>query len=139
MAEAKTRPAAVSVEDFIASIDDPRRREDAAAVVALLTRATDHPPTMWGASIIGFGSYHYRYDSGHEGDAPLVGFAPRKANLVFYMAADDEARADFLSRLGKHKSGKGCIYVNRLADVDPDVLSEMALASMQTLQARYPT
>ncbi|QTN18184.1 DUF1801 domain-containing protein [Brevundimonas sp. AJA228-03] len=138
MAEAKPRPTAVSVEDFIAAVEDPRRREDAAAVVALLARATGLAPTMWGSSIIGFGRYHYRYDSGHEGDAPLVGFAPRKANLVFYMAAGEAARADVLSRLGKHKTGKGCVYVNRLSDIDPDVLVEMARGSIETLQARYP-
>ena len=138
MAEAKTRPTAVSVEEFIAAVEDPRRREDAAAVVALLTRATGLAPTMWGPSIVGFGRYHYRYDSGHEGDAPLVGFAPRKANLVFYTAADEDARADVLNRLGKHRTGKGCVYVNRLSDIDPDVLAEMALGSIRTLQARYP-
>ena len=138
MAEAKTKPTAVSVETFIAAVEDPRRRDDAAAATALLGQATGLAPTMWGPSIIGFGHYHYRYDSGHEGDAPLVAFAPRKANLVFYMAAYEDARVDFLNRLGKHKSGKGCIYVNRLSDIDPDVLAEMAQWSMKTLQARYP-
>lgn len=138
MAEEKTRPTAVSVEAFIAAVEDHRRREDAAAVVALLTRATGLAPTMWGSSIIGFGRYHYRYDSGHEGDAPLVGFAPRKANLVFYMAAGEDARTGFLNRLGKHRTGKGCVYVNRLSDIDPDVLVEMALGGIETLQARYP-
>ena len=138
MAEAKTRPTAVSVADFIAAVEDPRRREDASAVVALLTRATGLVPTMWGPSIVGFGRYHYRYESGREGDAPLVGFAPRKANLVFYMAAGEAARADVLNRLGKHRTGKGCVYVNRLSDIDPDVLAEMALGSIRTLQARYP-
>ncbi|CAL1691494.1 hypothetical protein MMB232_01635 [Brevundimonas subvibrioides] len=138
MAEAKTKPTAVSVEAFIAAVEDPRRRDDAAAATALLSQATGLAPTMWGPSIIGFGRYHYRYDSGHEGDAPLVAFAPRKANLVFYMAAYEDARVDFLARLGKHKSGKGCIYVNRLSDIDADVLAEMALWSVKTLQARYP-
>ncbi|ADL01001.1 DUF1801 domain-containing protein [Brevundimonas subvibrioides] len=138
MAEAKTKPTAVSVEAFIAAVEDPRRRDDAAAATALLGQATGLAPTMWGPTIIGFGRYHYRYDSGHEGDAPLVAFAPRKANLVFYMAAYEDARVDFLNRLGKHKSGKGCIYVNRLSDIDPDVLAEMAQWSMKTLQARYP-
>ncbi|PZQ45510.1 MAG: hypothetical protein DI570_27535, partial [Phenylobacterium zucineum] len=111
---------------------------DANAVLALLIEATGHQPVMWGPSIIGFGKYRYTYDSGHSGEAPLVGFSPRKANLVLYMAAYDEARNDFLSRLGKHKSGKGCIYLNRLADVDTGVIAEMARWSMKTLKERHP-
>jgi len=138
MAEQKTRPTAVSVEEFIAAVEDPKRREDARALVALIEAETGETATMWGSSIIGFGRYHYRYDSGHEGDACLVGFSPRKANLVLYMAADAPARADMLARLGKHKSGKGCIYLNRLSDVDEGVLREMARVSVATLKARYP-
>ncbi len=138
MAEAKTKPTAVSVEDFIAKVEHPGRREDAGKMVTLLSEATGEPAVMWGPSIVGFGRYHYRYDSGHEGDAPLVGFSPRKANLVLYIAAYEDARADFLSRLGKHKSGKGCIYINRLADVDEGVVAEMARWSAETLKARYP-
>ena len=138
MAEAKTKPTAVSVENFIAAVENPARREDARAVLALLTEITAEPATMWGPSIIGFGRYHYRYDSGHEGDAPLISFSPRKANLVFYMAAYEDARADLLARLGKHKTGKGCVYVNRLSDIDTNVLAEMARWSMDTLKVRYP-
>ncbi|AQR62330.1 hypothetical protein BZG35_12260 [Brevundimonas sp. LM2] len=138
MVETKTKPTAGSVEDFITAVEQPGRREDARALLALLTETTGHPPKMWGPSIIGFGTYHYRYASGHEGDAPLVGFSPRKANLVLYLAADDQARADLLSRLGKHKSGQACVYVNRLSDIDLDVLAEMARTSVETLQARYP-
>ncbi len=138
MAETKTRPTTVSVADFIAAVEDPRRREDATALVAILEEETGEPATLWGASIIGFGAYHYRYDSGHEGDSCLVGFSPRKANLVLYMAADEPERTERLSRLGKHKSGKGCVYVNRLADVDERVLREMARVSVATLKARYP-
>ena len=92
---------------------------------------------MWGASIIGFGAYHYRYESGREGDAPLVGFSPRKANLVLYLAPGDD-RADLLDRLGKHKAGAGCVYVNRLSDVDASVITEMAQATVSFLKARYP-
>lgn len=138
MTNLKTQPTIVSVSDFIAAIDHPGRRQDATAVVTLMSEASGHPATMWGPSIIGFGRYHYRYASGHEGDAPLVGFSPRKANLVFYMAAYEDARADFLTRLGKHKSGKGCVYVTRLSDIDTGVLIEMATWSIQTLTARYP-
>ena len=136
--EQKTKPTPVSAADFIAAVEDPERRADAEAACALLAEATGEPPVMWGPSIVGFGAYHYRYASGHEGDAPLVGFSPRKANLVFYLFGCDEGREDLLNRLGKHKSGKGCVYVNRLADVDPAVLKQMAVASADQLRARYP-
>ena len=137
-ADAKTRPTPVSPEAFIDAVDHPGRREDARAVLALLAEATGEPPVMWGPSIIGFGRYRYTYDSGHSGEAPLVGFSPRKANLVLYMAADEDARTAFLARLGKHKTGKGCIYLNRLADVDSAVIAEMARWSMKTLRERHP-
>ena len=138
MAETKTKPTAASVQDFIAAVEDPKRREDAKALVSLIEAETGETATMWGSSIVGFGRYHYRYDSGHEGDACMVGFSPRKANLVLYMAAEEAARADMLARLGKHKSGKGCIYLNRLSDVDEGVLREMARVSVDTLKARCP-
>jgi hypothetical protein len=137
-AEQKTKPTAVSVPDFIAAVEDPKRRADAEAACALLAEATGEPPTMWGPSIVGFGAYHYRYASGHEGDAPLVGFSPRKTSLVFYLSGCEERRADQLARLGKHKAGVGCVYVNRLSDVDADVLREMAAASVASLRQRYP-
>ena len=136
--EQKTRPTALSVADFIAAVEDPKRRADAGAACALLAEATGEAPTMWGPSIVGFGAYHYRYASGHEGDAPLVGFSPRKANLVFYLSGCDEGRDDLLARLGKHKAGKGCVYVTRLSDVDADVLREMAAATAASLRERYP-
>ncbi|WP_309630448.1 DUF1801 domain-containing protein [Brevundimonas sp.] len=138
MAETKTRPTAVSVDEFIAAVEHPGRREDAMALVALMEAETGEKATMWGSSIVGFGRYHYRYDSGHEGDACLVGFSPRKANLVLYVAADEARRADMLARLGKHKSGAGCVYVNRLSDVDEAVVREMTRTSVETLKARYP-
>ena len=138
MAEQKTRPTAISVTDFIAGVEDPQRRTDAEAACALLAEATGEPPVMWGPSIVGFGAYHYRYDSGHEGDAPLVGFSPRKGNLVFYLSGCEQRRDELLARLGRHKAGKGCVYVNRLADVDAAVLKEMAAASAASLRARYP-
>ncbi len=137
-ADAKTRPTPVSPEAFIDAVDHPGRREDARAVLALLAEATGEPPVMWGPSIIGFGRYRYTYDSGHSGEAPLVGFSPRKANLVLYMAAADDAREAFLARLGKHKTGKGCIYLSRLDDVDQAVIAEMARWSIKTLRERHP-
>lgn len=136
--EQKTLPTALSVADFLAAVEDPRRRADAEAACALLAEATGEAATMWGPSIIGFGAYHYRYASGHEGDAPLVGVSPRKANLVFYLSGCEERRGEFLARLGRHKAGKGCVYVNRLADVDAGVLTEMAAASAASLRARFP-
>ncbi len=133
----KTKPTDVSVADFIAAVEDPKRRADAEAACALLSEATGEPAVMWGPSIVGFGAYHYRYASGHEGDAPLVSFSPRKANLVFYLFGCDEGRGDLLARLGKHKAGKGCVYVNRLSDIDPAVLKAMAIAAAEQLRARY--
>jgi hypothetical protein len=138
MAETKTRPTPQSVEEFIAAVEHPGRREDATALVALMEAETGEKATMWGSSIVGFGRYHYRYDSGHEGDACLVGFSPRKANLVLYVAAEEAQRADMLRRLGKHRSGAGCVYVNRLSDVDEAVVREMTRTSVETLRARYP-
>ncbi|MDP3403138.1 MAG: DUF1801 domain-containing protein [Brevundimonas sp.] len=138
MADAKTRPGPASVDAFISAVENPRRRDDARIAVELLSKISGEPPVMWGSSIIGFGRYHYRYASGHEGDAPLVGFSPRTANLVFYFAPDEGLKDELLARLGRHKAGKGCLYVNRLSDVDPEVLSEMAASTIAMLKARYP-
>ena len=139
MAENKTRPTVVSVADFIASVENPKRREDAQAVLALMSEISGEPATMWGPSIIGFGQYHYRYASGHEGDAPVVGFSPRKANLVLYFAGDEPEYSERLARLGKHKASKACVYVNRLSDLDPAVLREMIQVTIDTTRARYPS
>jgi len=136
--DAKTRPTSMDVAAFIAAVPDARRREDAEAACALLAEVSGEPPVMWGPSIVGFGACRYRYESGREGDAPLVGFSPRKANLVFYLSCGDAIRGDMLARLGKHKAGVGCIYVNRLSDIDPAVLRELAVASITGLKARYP-
>ena len=135
--DAKTKPTDVSVADFIAAVPHEGRRADAEALCALMQEVTGYAPVMWGPSIIGFGAYHYRYESGREGDAPLVGFSPRKANLVLYVAPGEDRDA-MLARLGKHKTGAGCIYLNRLADVEADVIVEMAKASMAHLKALYP-
>lgn len=138
MAETKTKPTPVSVEDFIAAVENPGRREDAQVVVVLMSEVSGEPPVMWGPSIIGFGKYHYRYDSGHEGDAPTVGFSPRKANLVLYVGGDEPERLALLARLGKHRTGKACVYVNRLSDLDLDVLRDLTRLSINTIKARYP-
>lgn len=123
MAENKTKPTKISVAAFIDALNDPTRRADAKALVKLMQKAAGEKPKMWGPSIIGFGSYHYTYDSGREGDMPLIAFSPRKAATVLYGLSDSEA---LLPKLGKHTRGKGCVYIKKLADVDQKVLEMMA-------------
>jgi hypothetical protein len=125
MAETKTRPTDMSVDAFLDGVGHPVRRADGKAVRAMMERVTGEPATMWGPSIVGFGRYHYRYASGHEGDSPRVGFSPRSANLVLYVGGFPEYEA-LLAKLGKHKSSKACLYLNKLADVDLEVLEEIA-------------
>ena len=122
MAENKTRPTKVSVAEFIDALTEPGRRADAKVLVKLMQKASGEKPTMWGPSIIGFGSCHYTYDSGREGDMPLVAFSPRKAATVLYGLGGSEA---LLPKLGKHTRGKGCVYIKKLADVDQKVLEAM--------------
>jgi hypothetical protein len=122
MAELKTKPTTESVEKFLNKISDETLRQDCLELKALMTEVTQFEPTMWGASMIGFGKYHYKYASGHEGDSFIVGFAPRKRNLVLYLSGGLDAHADLLAKLGKHKAGKGCLYVNRMRDVDVKIL-----------------
>ena len=134
MGETKTKPTGVSVNDFIATVAHAVRREDAKSVRALMERVTGEPATMWGPSIIGFGSYHYRYDSGHEGDLCKVGFSPRSANLVFYVGGFDGYDA-LLAKLGKHKKSKACLYVTKLADIDMAVLEEIIRETLAKVDA----
>lgn len=124
MAEAKMKPPQVNVDDFIAAVAKPVRRADAKIVRDMMERVTGEPATMWGPTIIGFGTYHYRYASGHEGDACRIGFSPRSANLVLYVGGFPEYEA-LLGKLGKHKLSKCCLYLNKLADVDQSVLEEI--------------
>lgn len=135
MAEAKTKPTTLSLETFLAGLDDSQRRADCAAIAALMQAATGEPAVLWG-NIIGFGSYRYRYESGREGDWPLVSFAPRKGDISLYLAADYPRRAAHLARLGRHKTGKSCLYIRRLDDVDQDVLREMIADSIQVNAAQ---
>src|SRR5512147_809343 len=118
MAELKTKPTEQSVEDYLNAIPDEQKRADAFAIVKLMKQVTRAEPKMWGSSIVGFGSYHYKYASGHEGDTCLVGFSPRKQNLTLYLMLGVADYSDLLNKLGKHKTGKGCLYINKLADVD---------------------
>jgi hypothetical protein len=122
-ASQKTLPSDESAEAFIAEVPDGARREDAEKLCALLAEWTGEPPVLWGGSIVGFGRYRYRYDSGREGEAPLVGFSPRKANLVVYLVGGVQDRyPELLEQLGPHKLGKGCLYLKRLGDVDHQAL-----------------
>lgn len=138
MAEIKTKPTQVTAADFIAAVENPARREEARTVCAMMERITGEPPQMWGPSIIGFGSYHYRYDSGHEGTMCRLGFSPRKAQLVLYILTGDPQQEGQLARLGKHKTGKSCLYINKLADVDMAVLETMTRDALAWMNAKYP-
>jgi len=138
MAELKTKPNEASVDAFLDAVGNPVRRADARAAREMMERVTGYPAKMWGPSIIGFGSYRYRYESGREGEMCRLGFSPRAGQLVFYIAAG-EASEDLLARLGKHKRGKGCLYVTRLADVDLAALEELVAAGLAYMDRTYPT
>lgn len=137
--EQKTKETDHSVSEFIEGVDSVKKREDSYRLLELFEETTGFEAKLWGPSIIGFGSYHYKYDSGHEGDAPLVGFSPRKAKISLYLAPGEQTREEMLRELGKHTSGASCVYVNKLADIDLDVLKRMIVASVDYLQAKYPT
>ncbi len=126
MAELKTKKNELSVEDFINTIDQDGKRKDAFEILEMMKKITGEEPRMWGTSIIGFGDLHYKYASGREGDWFKVGFSPRKAKISMYISGCDVSiHEEMLTRLGKHKTGKGCLYINKLADIDTDVLKEM--------------
>lgn len=131
MAENITRETDASVEDFLAKVEHPGRRQDAFALVEVMRRVTGVEPKMWGPSIIGFGKYHYRFESGREGEMLRVGFSPRRANLALYFTAKGDRFKEILPRLGKHKTGGSCLYVTRLNNVDLGVLEELVAASWE--------
>lgn len=143
MAENKTKPTGTTAESFIEAVDHPGKREDARVLDALFRKATGTAPRMWGPTIVGYGEYHYRYASGHEGDMCRVGFSPRNAKHSLYLlgCGDEEADAKFaplLARLGKYARGKSCLYVNKLADIDLGVLEQMVALSWKDSFERYP-
>ncbi|UZK65629.1 DUF1801 domain-containing protein [Sphingomonas sp. M1-B02] len=138
MAETKTKPTGLSPATFIDAVEDPVRREDAKAVCAMMERISGEQAAMWGPSIIGFGSYHYRYESGHEGDMARISFSPRKAELVLYITGGFPRHAELMARLGKHRTGKSCLYIKRLSDVDRDILEELIRESLAWMDATYP-
>ncbi|HEX6203900.1 MAG TPA: DUF1801 domain-containing protein [Thermoanaerobaculia bacterium] len=136
MSDLKTQPTAASVDDFLAALP-AERRADCETLLSLLGRATGEPPRMWGPSIVGFGSYHYRYASGREGDWFLAGFSPRKKDLTVYVMAGFDGFEELLGRLGRHRLGKSCLYLRSLADVDLGVLEEMVGRSAREVARRY--
>ena len=145
MAETKTKPTEITAESFIDTVDHPGKREDAKVLDALFRKVTGEAPRMWGPTIVGYGQYHYRYDSGHEGDICRVGFSPRKARHSLYVSCscdgeEDPAFSALLERMGKHSRGNGgCLYVNKLADIDLGVLEQMIAMGWKRSFENYPT
>lgn len=137
MAKMKTTPTQASVDAYIDAVEDAQKRADCRAVAAMMAEVTGAPARMWGPSIVGFGAYHYRYASGREGDFMEAGFAARKRAITLYIMAGFSEYGDLLAKLGKHDTGKSCLYVKRLADVDQAVLREMVERSVAWIRARY--
>jgi len=137
MATNKTTETENSVTDFIDQVADETKRKDSFEIIKIMEEATGLPAKMWGPAIVGFGSYHYKYESGREGDAPLVGFSPRKDAISLYFS-DFEQRENLLAKFGKHKSAKACVYIKKLVDVDVKVLKEMIKKSVKHITAKYP-
>jgi hypothetical protein len=136
--ENKTKPTDASVAAFIDAVEPAQRRADAKTLCAMMERLSGEPPVMWGPSIIGFGTCHYRYDSGHEGDMGRIGFSPRKASLVLYVVLGFPRYEALMAKLGKYTTGKSCLYIKKLADVDMDVLEQLMVASLADMAERYP-
>ncbi|MFM6926003.1 MAG: DUF1801 domain-containing protein [Ferruginibacter sp.] len=135
--QAKTTETDNSVSAFIKKMPDAQRQKDALAIVEIMEKQSGFPAKMWGPAIIGFGSYHYVYDSGHEGDAPLVGFSPRKNEFALYLSASFDKREDLLQQLGKHKTAKACVYIKKIEDIKVDVLKKIISASVKHIKAKY--
>ena len=134
MAELKTKQTDASVEDFLNSVKDGQTRADCFEILKIMKQVTREEPKMWGTSIVGFGSYHYKGASGREGDWMLTGFSPRKQNLTLYLMGGFEAHADLLKKLGKHKTSVGCLYIKKLEDVDKKVLKELIVETVKTMK-----
>lgn len=138
MTENKTRPTGEAVVAFLSGVEHPTRHADALRLDRIFRDVTGWAPQMWGPSIVGYGSYHYKYDSGREGDMCATGFSPRKANIVIYIMPGYTDFGTLLARLGKHKLGKSCLYINKLADIDEEVLKELIRAGLDDLGRKYP-
>ena len=137
MADNKTQKTGASVDGFLAAVEHPRRREDGRVLLRMMREVTGLEPEMWGPSIVGFGDYHYRYESGREGDFFLVGFSPRKQSLSLYLPAGFPEYDALLAALGKHRKAASCLYVNKLADVDLAVLRRLIAGAFAHMQSRY--
>ncbi|EOP48911.1 hypothetical protein IKQ_05285 [Bacillus cereus VDM053] len=137
MYKLKTKETNNSVIEFIESVENLKKRENAYQLLDIFTETTGYTAKMWGPNIIGFGKYHYKYASGHEGNAPLVGFSPRNAKISLYFAAGDPKRAELLKSFGKYTSGKSCIYINKIADIDSNVLKALIKQSVSFLKETY--
>jgi hypothetical protein len=131
MAEAKTKPTDQNVEDFLNKIPDPERRDDCLAVAKIMEEITGEKPKMWGPNIVGFGSYHYKYESGREGDWFVTGFSPRKKDITLYLMIGFDKHGELMEKLGKHSVGKSCLYVKRLSDVHVPTLKKLIKASVK--------
>jgi hypothetical protein len=131
MAEMKTKLNDASIEDFLNKVDDKQKREDCFEIVRMMQQATKEEPKMWGPAIIGFGSYHYKYESGREGDMMQIGFSPRKQNITLYVGLGNNTENPLLKKLGKYTTGKGCLYIKKLADVDKKVLQDLITESFK--------
>jgi hypothetical protein len=136
--EPRTVPTGIDPEAFIAAVADPAQRADAAVIAALMARLSGEPARMWGPSIIGYGHYRYRYDSGREGEMCRIGFSPRKGQTVLYLVDGADNHAAELARLGRHKTGKSCLYIRRLADIDLAVLETLLAGSLAWMAQKYP-
>ena len=137
MAKNKTIETQNSVADFLTTITDEKKRKDCSAIINIIAKHTGLEPKMWGTSIIGFGTYHYKYESGREGDAPLAALSPRVNAITLYLSNVKE-KADLLKKLGKHKIGGGCIYIQKLEDIDKTILTKMVDNSIKHLRSKYP-
>ncbi|MFM8407125.1 MAG: DUF1801 domain-containing protein [Pirellulaceae bacterium] len=137
MSDAKTRPTDQSVEAFLSSVEDPAKLADCRQLVSIMSKVTKSSPVLWGDSLVGFGVYHYRYASGHEGDWPLTAFAPRKQGLAIYLNCSLESEGELLQRLGKFKHGKSCLNVRSLEDIDLKVLAQLIRNSVRSLKKQY--
>ena len=131
MAQNKTTETKVSVAGYVKAIEEKEKRDDSSTIIELMKSASGFEPKMWGPSIIGFGFEHYKYESGHEGDMPIIAFSPRKAAIVLYLALNPDDREALLPKFGKHKTTKGCIYVKRLSDIDMAILKKMIAVSLK--------
>jgi predicted CopG family antitoxin len=136
MAELKTKETTASVSDFIDKIADPQRREDCRTVADIMRDVTGEEPKMWGSSIVGFGRYHYKYESGREGDWMITGFSPRKGDLTLYIMGGFDSYSDLLKDLGKYKTGKSCLYIRKLADIDVEVLRKLVKKSVKLMASQ---